>query len=169
MRFNMAGVFMSVFLFVALAEAEGLVTRGKATMMNFEEGKISKRGRGTWYLDPQPSQIISRRYSGKDLTNAACYGREGLPSFSARVTDMIGAMAMNYFEYCYKCMEITNAQNKRKVTVKIVDKCAACKVGTAIDLTPGAFKRLSKGLDEGVLDIKWKVVRCPRSIRLALS
>jgi hypothetical protein len=37
---------------------------------------------------------------------------------------------MDGFEQCYKCMKITNNRNpKYQVTVKIVDKCAACKVG----------------------------------------
>ncbi|KAI8060003.1 hypothetical protein BC940DRAFT_312937 [Gongronella butleri] len=145
-----------VFLWVALAHADELIRRGTATMMKFDGEHISKRDRGTWY-------------SGKDLKNAACYGREGLPRFSAQVSDMIGAMAMRDFEYCYRCMEVTNQSNKRQVTVKIVDKCAACKVGTAIDLTPGAFKHLSSGLDTGVLNIHWKVVPCPDSIELAIE
>lgn len=77
---------------------------------------------------------------------------------------MIGAMAMHNFEQCYKCMEITNNRAKnKKIIVEIVDKCAACKIGTHIDLTPGAFKKLSPGgnLDVGVLDISYKPVKCP--------
>ncbi|KAI8884798.1 hypothetical protein K501DRAFT_131519, partial [Backusella circina FSU 941] len=102
-------------------------------------------------------------YSGRDLKNAACYGINGLRPFNAKVQDMIGAMAMDGFEQCYKCMKITNNRNtKYQITVKIVDKCAACKVGQAIDLTPAAFKRLSpKGdLNSGVLDISFKPVKC---------
>ncbi|KAI8335509.1 hypothetical protein BC941DRAFT_453876 [Chlamydoabsidia padenii] len=122
-----------------------------------ENQALTKRNRGTWY-------------SGNDLRNAACYGRKGLPTFSARVSDMIGAMAMNDFEYCYKCMRITNSENKRSIAVKIVDKCAACKVGTAIDLTPGAFTRLDpRGLADGVINITWKVIPCPRNIHLHLA
>ncbi|SAL99021.1 hypothetical protein [Absidia glauca] len=135
-----------------------MLNKGTATMMSFDDSSskrggqsdamMAKRNRGTWY-------------SGNDLKNAACYGRKGLPVFSARVSDMIGAMAMNDFEYCYKCMRITNTKNKHSVEVKIVDKCAACKVGTAIDLTPGAFEKLNpEGLADGVLDITWKVIPC---------
>ncbi|KAI8089497.1 RlpA-like double-psi beta-barrel-protein domain-containing protein-containing protein [Halteromyces radiatus] len=135
--------------------------RGTATMMKFggenQNSALTRRNRGTWY-------------SGKDLSNAACYGRKGLPSFSAHVSDMIGAMAMKHFEYCYECMRITNVDNERSIVVKIVDKCAGCKIGTAIDLTPGAFKKLNPdGLEAGVLDITWKVVPCPSTIKLALS
>jgi rare lipoprotein A (peptidoglycan hydrolase) len=70
---------------------------------------------------------------------------------------------MKKFENCYKCMKITNNKNKKNVVVKIVDKCAGCKVGKAIDLTPAAFKKLAD-LDVGVIDISWKAVRCPSNI-----
>jgi rare lipoprotein A (peptidoglycan hydrolase) len=60
-------------------------------------------------------------------------------------------------------MKITNASNKKSVIVKIVDKCAGCVVGKAIDLTPGAFSKLAN-LDTGVLDISWSTVSCPSSI-----
>lgn len=39
---------------------------------------------------------------------------------------------MRNFEYCYKCMLIVNKKNKKKIVVKIVDKCAGCKVGKYI-------------------------------------
>lgn len=70
---------------------------------------------------------------------------------------------MNSFESCYKCMKITNNSNKKNVIVKIVDKCAGCAVGKAIDLTPGAFQKLAD-LDTGVVDISWKAISCPTSI-----
>lgn len=104
------------------------------------------------------------RYHGQDLRNAACYDRNGLAPFHAGVDDMIGAMAMHGFEECYKCMQITNNRKKNlKIVVRIVDKCAACKVKTAIDLTPAAFSLLSPGgnLDVGVLDISYKAIKCP--------
>lgn len=71
---------------------------------------------------------------------------------------------MHDFEMCYKCMQITNNRNpKLKIIVKIIDKCAGCKVGSAIDLTPKAFKELSKGkLDIGVLDISFKPIKCSK-------
>ncbi|CAO3599508.1 unnamed protein product [Absidia cylindrospora] len=127
-------------------------------MMSFGDdqlqGSFDKRNRGTWY-------------SGSDLKNAACYDRKGLPKFSAGINDMIGAMAMRKEEYCFKCMQITNNKNNHRIVVKIVDKCAACKVGEAIDLTPGAFKKLNpEGLDDGILDISWKVVECDSTIKL---
>lgn len=72
---------------------------------------------------------------------------------------------MKKFENCYKCMKITNNKNKKKsVVVKIVDKCAGCVVNKAIDLTPAAFDKLAD-LDVGVIDISWKAVRCPSSIK----
>ncbi|KAI8343267.1 RlpA-like double-psi beta-barrel-protein domain-containing protein-containing protein [Chlamydoabsidia padenii] len=115
---------------------------------------LKKRSfRGTWY-------------SGEDLKNAACYGREGLAPYSATVKSMIGAMAMDDFENCYKCMKITNNKNKDlSVVVKIVDKCAGCVVNEAIDLTPAAFQKIAPGgdLNVGVLDISWKEVKCPNS------
>jgi rare lipoprotein A (peptidoglycan hydrolase) len=71
---------------------------------------------------------------------------------------------MKKFENCYKCMKITNNSNKKSIVVKIVDKCAGCVVGKAIDLTPGAFQKLAK-LDVGVLNISWKAVSCPSNIK----
>ncbi|KAG1447389.1 hypothetical protein G6F56_009278 [Rhizopus delemar] len=135
-------------------ETKEIRGRGLATVINFNNGTdLAKRsGRGTWY-------------SGSDLKNAACYDRNGLPSYSATIYSMIGAMAMKKFEYCYKCMKITNTKNKKKtVTVKIVDKCAGCTVGKAIDLTPAAFKKLAD-LDVGVVTISWKSITCPSSIK----
>lgn len=76
---------------------------------------------------------------------------------------MIGAMAMNDFEDCYKCLRIRNNKDKKlTVNVMIVDKCAACEVGKAIDLTPAAFKKLAPNgdLDIGVLDISWETIPC---------
>ncbi|KAI8637849.1 hypothetical protein BD408DRAFT_423865 [Parasitella parasitica] len=114
---------------------------------------LDKRHRVTWY-------------SGNDLKKAACYsGRNNLPRVDAKITDMIGAMAMHNFEQCYKCMEITNNRQKhKKIIVKIIDLCAACKVGKAIDLTPTAFKKLAPqgDLDIGVLDISFRPVKCPK-------
>ncbi|KAL0077903.1 hypothetical protein J3Q64DRAFT_1839872 [Phycomyces blakesleeanus] len=140
--------------------ASRLKNRGVATVMNIEapansteDGLERRANRGTWY-------------TGADLRNAACYDRNGLSPFHATNYDMIGAMAMNDFEQCYKCMKIVNNRNpKLSVIVKIVDKCAACKVAKAIDLTPAAFKKISpKGnLDVGVLDISWTSVRCGSS------
>lgn len=72
---------------------------------------------------------------------------------------------MNDFEECYKCVKITNNDNGKSTTVMIVDKCAGCKVGKAIDLTPSAFQLLSPnhGLGVGVLNISWKTVPCHKS------
>ncbi|CAO3593463.1 unnamed protein product [Absidia cylindrospora] len=136
------------------------IKRGIATMMSFDDENshgLMKRNRGTWY-------------SGKGLQDAACYGRKGLPKFSAKPSDMIGAMAMQDHEYCYECMHITNTKNHHSVIVKIVDKCEGCVVGEAVDLTPEAFKKLNpEGLEVGVLNIKWNVVECPESIKLRWS
>jgi hypothetical protein len=153
--------------------------RGLARMMQFEElseynnGGLDKRGlgRGTWYVVYRKHSnvimthiYITVRYTGYDLKHAACFNRNGLPRVDARVDDMIGAMAMYDFEQCNKCMEITNNRQKsKKIIVQIIDKCAACKVGKAIDLTPGAFKKLAANgdLNIGVLDISFKHVKCP--------
>lgn len=73
---------------------------------------------------------------------------------------------MDEFEDCYKCMKIINNKNTDlTVVVRIVDKCAGCIKGEAIDLTPAAFKLLAPGgdLNLGVLDISWKQVKCPQS------
>ncbi|CAO3620952.1 unnamed protein product [Cunninghamella blakesleeana] len=156
MHFRSILAIVSCLLFllstIVSAKVSSVPRDGIATMMKYgtNDPAVVKRDRGTWY-------------SGNDLKNAACYGRSGLPRFSAKVNDMIGAMAMRRFEYCYKCMLITNKKNNKRIIVKIVDKCAGCKVGTAIDLTPGAFKKLNNNnVDDGVLDIKWKAIRCPR-------
>ncbi|KAI9322836.1 hypothetical protein BX666DRAFT_1898864 [Dichotomocladium elegans] len=151
--------YLSVALLAMLATAQEDESErtGVARIMPFHkpanENSFSKRhGQGTWY-------------NGKDLTNAACYNRNGLPRWDATAHDMIGAMAMNDHEQCYKCVQITNSKDRKlSTTVMIVDKCAACKVGQAIDLTPGAFSLISpKGdLAVGVLDITWKPVPCWR-------
>ncbi|KAI9320708.1 hypothetical protein BX666DRAFT_1910525 [Dichotomocladium elegans] len=154
--------FIFFLLIVALfgstpAFAEELERRGIATLGDFGNSSLSlvkRGGRGTWY-------------TGQDLKNAACYDRNGLAPYSASNDDMIGAMAMDSFEQCYKCMQITNNKHKHlSVVIRIVDKCAGCKVGKAIDLTPAAFKHVAPGgdLDLGVLDISWKpLAKCPKS------
>ncbi|CAO3614103.1 unnamed protein product [Cunninghamella echinulata] len=147
-----------LFSVVANARVPGITRSGTATMMKYgtEDAHIRKRYRGTWY-------------SGNDLKNAACYGRSGLPVFSARVTDMIGAMSMRNFEYCYKCTKITNKKTGKSIVVKIVDKCAACTPRKDIDLTPTAFRKLNHdNIEDGVLDIDWKVVECPSTLHLNL-
>ncbi|KAG0166638.1 hypothetical protein DFQ28_007152 [Apophysomyces sp. BC1034] len=113
------------------------------------------KGRGTWYF-------------GKDLKKAACYDRNGLSSYDASPDDLIGAMAMNDFEECYKCVKIVNNDiPELSVVIKIIDKCAACKIGKAIDLTPAAFQAIAPGgdLNIGVLDISWQKVPCHHSHR----
>ncbi|KAI8391133.1 uncharacterized protein BYT42DRAFT_555735 [Radiomyces spectabilis] len=153
-------LYMGIYCtLVSVAQAaSALGTRGIATVMQIEDDSTSsglekRGGRGTWY-------------SGSDLRNAACYDRKGLAPYHASTHSMIGAMAMNDFEQCYKCVKITNNRIPAlSVIVKIVDKCAACKVGKAIDLTPAAFQKIAPAgnLGIGVLDITWKPVHCPRS------
>ncbi|KAG2223597.1 hypothetical protein INT45_001679 [Circinella minor] len=152
-------LFLLIFVFcvATVVRAEEIERRGVAQIRSFGDStlSLSKRGgRGTWY-------------TGEDLNNAACYDRNGLSSYHATNHDLIGAMAMDGFENCYKCMKITNNKDKKlSVVVKIVDKCAGCKVGKAIDLTPAAFKEVAPGgdLDIGVLDISWKPLKeCPKS------
>ncbi|KAI8971415.1 hypothetical protein BDF20DRAFT_884406 [Mycotypha africana] len=154
-------LFLLVFLTFSYNVRAEYVRRGVARVMDFNEysafnvtegSELGKRDRVTWY-------------NGQDLKKAACFtGRNGAPRVDAHVHDMIGAMAMHGFEQCNKCMRITNNRAKsKKVVVQIIDKCAACKVGSAIDLTPGAFKKLAPGgdLGLGVLDITFKPVKCP--------
>ncbi|KAI9311249.1 hypothetical protein BX666DRAFT_1868315 [Dichotomocladium elegans] len=153
--------FLVIISLASAMAASGKRYQGVASVMQnhrpLSGNQFSKRhGRGTWY-------------DGKDLTNAACYGRLGLPRWDASTQSMIGAMAMNDFEECYKCVRITN--NKKpdlSITVMIVDKCAAfnttffCLPGKAIDLTPHAFKLLEPAgnLAVGVLDISWEPCDC---------
>ncbi|KAJ8652178.1 hypothetical protein O0I10_012189 [Lichtheimia ornata] len=142
----------SLFYSAAVAET---TYEGVATVMQFRPLKqisLAKRGHGngTWY-------------DGKDLLNAACYDRNGMPRWDATINDMIGAMAMNGFEDCYKCLRVTNKKHRDlSITIMVVDKCAACRVGKAIDLTPAAFQRLAPegNLQLGVLDINWSPVSC---------
>ncbi|CAO3693628.1 hypothetical protein G6F70_001871 [Rhizopus microsporus] len=155
MKFLVTLCVLVVVCVIQVVQATQLRGRGIATIMQFGNSTVSdlekRGGRGTWY-------------SGADLKNAACYDRKGLPKYSATIHSMIGAMAMKKFEQCYKCMKVTNNKNKKSVVVKIVDKCAGCKVGKAIDLTPGAFKKLAD-LDVGVIDISWKTISCPKNIQ----
>ncbi|KAI9491967.1 hypothetical protein BDB00DRAFT_464028 [Zychaea mexicana] len=146
-----------VLCFSNVVRADEIERRGVAQVRSFSESTLSltkRGGRGTWY-------------TGEDLNNAACYDRNGLKAYHATNYDMIGAMAMDGFEDCYKCMKITNNKDKKlSVIVKIVDKCAGCAVGKAIDLTPAAFKEVAQGgdLNLGVLDISWKPLKeCPKS------
>ncbi|OBZ87451.1 hypothetical protein A0J61_04487 [Choanephora cucurbitarum] len=149
-------VFLSFLLTVVFTLTQAINStpdgrHGLARVMQFEGDELEKRGeRGTWY-------------TGKDLLKAACFSRHGLPNIDAHVNDMVGAMAMYNFEQCNKCMKITNNGNGKSIVIQIIDKCAACKLNKHIDLTPGAFRRLStKGdLNVGVLNIRFKEVGCP--------
>ncbi|KAL1934125.1 hypothetical protein VTP01DRAFT_6307 [Rhizomucor pusillus] len=156
MRSFLGVLITSIVFFIADAFAQRYTYQGVATMMEYDgfhnASLVKRAGRGTWY-------------NGNDLKNAACYDRNGYPEYDATIHDMIGAMAMDTFEECYKCVEIRNNNNKKlKITVMIVDKCAACQVGKAIDLTPSAFSMIAPhgSLDIGVLDISWKPVPCKK-------
>jgi expansin (peptidoglycan-binding protein) len=95
------------------------------------------------------------------LSDAACFGRGKLKSFTPKSSDMVGAMAMSGLEQCYKCMKITNLANKKSVTVEIVDVCGSgCRKNKDIDLTTGAFQKLGN-LNTGVLSISFTAVTCP--------
>ncbi|RHZ46768.1 hypothetical protein Glove_606g87 [Diversispora epigaea] len=104
-------------------------------------------------------------YTGKDLKNAACYGRNNLPVYNAKDSDFIAAMYMNNFEHCYECVKICRGSGSRCVTVKVIDKCGGCPSGSQnIDLTKKAFQRLAT-LNEGRVDIRWRHVKCPKKGR----
>lgn len=71
---------------------------------------------------------------------------------------------MHSFEQCFKCVQLTNNKDtSKKIVVQVIDKCAACKFNTHIDLTPAAFRKLApKGnLRLGILDVSFKPVSCP--------
>ncbi|KAI8090885.1 uncharacterized protein B0P05DRAFT_568851 [Gilbertella persicaria] len=145
-------VYFLTMVFTLIQAVKSDEKRGVARIMQVDSNELNKRAdRGTWY-------------TGKDLKKAACFSRNGLPNIDAHVNDMVGAMAMHGFEQCHKCMQVTNTRDRsKKIIVQIIDKCAACKVNKHIDLTPGAFRKLSgKGrLAVGVLDISFKPVKCP--------
>lgn len=128
---------------------------GQATLMQNDVSDLAKRGNNaqiTWY-------------SGNDLKNSACYGRNGLRVYNARPSDLIGAMWMNNFEMCYQCVQIKNGKSSVKtIIVKIIDKCAGCPPhGKNIDLTPGAFQHLANP-DAGRVEIVWRPLpNCPKS------
>ncbi|KAI8355677.1 hypothetical protein BD560DRAFT_492172 [Blakeslea trispora] len=147
----LASLLTAAFTLTQAANSTPNGRHGLARVMEMDGNELDKRGdRGTWY-------------TGEDLLKAACFSRKGLPNVDAHVNDMVGAMAMHGFEQCNKCMRITNERNKKSIIVQIIDKCAACKVNKHIDLTPGAFRKLStKGdLGIGVLNIHFKQVSCP--------
>jgi hypothetical protein len=58
---------------------------------------------------------------------------------------------------CGKKVKLTNANNKKSVTVVIADACPTCKNGNSIDLSSGAFKQIAT-LDEGMVPITWSFV-----------
>lgn len=71
---------------------------------------------------------------------------------------------MHSYEECFKCIQLTNTKDLSKsIVVQVIDKCAACKFNTHIDLTPAAFKKLAPrgDLKLGVLDVSFKPVTCP--------
>jgi len=96
------------------------------------------------------------------LKNSACYGRNGLPRYDAKGTDLIGAMNMKGLDMCYKCLKVTNKSNGKTVTVKIIDKCVGCKLNKDVDLTRKAFSKIAN-TDLGRIKITWKVCSCPRN------
>ncbi|CAG8797801.1 10520_t:CDS:1, partial [Racocetra fulgida] len=90
-----------------------------------------------------------------------CYGRNGLQPYNAKSDDYIAAILMTgNLDMCYQCIEVKNNKSGKTICVKIIDICAGCKPG-CIDLTPGAFAALGE-LDQGVLDISWRTVQCPK-------
>jgi hypothetical protein len=128
---------------------------GQATLMQEDVSDLAKRANSaqiTWY-------------TGNDLKNSACYGRNGLKVYNARPSDLIGAMWMQNFEMCYQCVQIKNGKSSVKtIIVKIIDKCAGCPPHHKnIDLTPGAFKKLANP-DAGRVEIVWRPLpNCPKT------
>jgi len=140
MKVILAFILALIALTIVTAE-EGIVRR-----MDFSS--LRKRGltkgKITFFEDDQ-------------LENAACYGRDGLPNYNAKPTDMIGAM--KGLSKCYVCLQITNPSNKKKVIVKIIDQCEGCPTNN-IDLTPKAFATVADPND-GIVSITWTPVTCP--------
>lgn len=71
---------------------------------------------------------------------------------------------MHSFEQCFKCVQLTNNKDPaRKIVIQVIDKCAACKFNTQIDLTSNAFKKLAPNgnLNLGIVDVTFKPIQCP--------
>uniref|UniRef100_A0A1D1XZV4 Expansin-like protein 5 n=1 Tax=Anthurium amnicola TaxID=1678845 RepID=A0A1D1XZV4_9ARAE len=98
-------------------------------------------------------------YDGDQLDNAACYGRDGIPSYNAKPSDMIAAMSIKNSNMCYQCLKVTNPKNKKSCIVKLIDFCAGCPKNN-IDMTPTAFSSIANQ-DDGIVSIRWEPVSCP--------
>ncbi|CAI2163008.1 14539_t:CDS:10 [Funneliformis geosporum] len=96
-------------------------------------------------------------FEGHKLDNAACYGHDGLREYNSKPNDLIGAMSS--LKMCFKCLEITNPKNKKKVVVKIVDECEDCKKNQ-VDLSIAAFSKIANP-DDGIVGVSFRVVSCP--------
>ncbi|CAG8492050.1 10235_t:CDS:1 [Ambispora gerdemannii] len=157
-------LFFVVFSFVAItlvfASLEPLPggwRRSEATLLD-QRSLVDK----THTVEKRVNAQITY-YEGQDLKNSACYGRNGLPVYNARPTDMIAAMAMSGLDMCYKCIEIKN--HKKKVVtiiVKVIDICGGCPPGkNNVDLTKTAFSKLANPID-GRVEIVWRPLpNCP--------
>ncbi|KAI8993498.1 RlpA-like double-psi beta-barrel-protein domain-containing protein-containing protein [Pilobolus umbonatus] len=139
-----------------MTEAFTIRGRGQAGILqarseNTTANGLKKRARATWY-------------DGSELDDAACYGTNGLPDYTPTDYDMVAAMPMKKREHCYKCMKVTNKENKKSVIVKVVDVCGSgCPMNNSIDLTLSAFEKLAHR-DVGVLDVTYTEVKCPSNI-----
>ncbi|RUS15740.1 hypothetical protein BC937DRAFT_92053 [Endogone sp. FLAS-F59071] len=140
----------AVFLVVLVVHAALLVSAGNYTSRH-SLSKRGTKGTGTWY-------------SGSDLDDAYCYGRNGLPNYTPTDSDMIASIKMKGLTYCYKCIQVTCGS--KSVILKVVDDCAGCGNGNDVDMTTSAFKALQvkANLNVGELKISWVVLsKCPSS------
>ncbi|EJD02345.1 barwin-like endoglucanase, partial [Fomitiporia mediterranea MF3/22] len=60
-------------------------------------------------------------------------------------------------DLCGKMVKITNTDNNKQVTVKIVDACPTCENGNSIDLSTGAFDQIADP-STGIVPISWEFV-----------
>ncbi|KAL1924381.1 uncharacterized protein VTP21DRAFT_7416 [Calcarisporiella thermophila] len=171
---------LSILAFVTLALADGWRSgTATATLQSLAKrnnkndltpARLLKNGKNKLSPGRFLEEILDTHrttwYTGQDLKNAACYGRNGRKALDMHDQDMIAAFKGD-FALCFKCIEIKGGKgtNKKKIVVKLVDKCAGCYKNEDIDLTKAAFKRLAP-LDTGVIEITWRALtKCPKNGR----
>src|SRR6266496_3159507 len=96
-------VILAVIFAIALIFTLSItnITAEEEGFVRSRDFSLNKRG--------QPAKITF--YEDDQLENAACYGRDGMPDYNAKPSDMIAATGKNM---CYQCLQITNPRNKKK-------------------------------------------------------
>lgn len=109
-----------------------------------EQASTQQVARDEIELESRAAAVTSPRitfYSGQQLNNPACGG----PTPSSKA--MVAAVKNGGHFKCGDWLHIS--KGGKSVKVKVVDYCGSCS-NKAIDLTPGAFKKLAK-LSDGVI------------------